>query len=282
MTYHIPNKSAEVRLKPQIRVERHAELASTSGEARERARRGELTEAVSIVAEVQTGGYGRRGRRWESPRGGLWWSLAWPVEEGEQGESEYLEGVGLRIGGACLDTVTEALRGAGVVEDRITLKWPNDVLIDGKKVSGCLCEMVADGARAERKWLIIGVGMNVNNDPEALSGELRRPPTSLSAVSGTEFDLGALAGALTERVCGVLGACGRGESLKELQRLTLRLYGLDGLIEVCEPNGIVIRGTLVGLSDQGRLAVMTGDGRHFASPGAEIVAAGGEEGTNIG
>lgn len=260
-------------------MERHASLWSTSGEAKERVHNGALTGPLVITAATQTGAYGQRGRAWQAPRGGLWWTLAYPWES-EPASSEPAHGaeaLGLRVGWACLGTVDAALEGTGIEHGRITLKWPNDVLIDGRKALGCLCEAVVEGKGKTpgRRWLIVGVGLNVNNDPEALSGDLRRPPTSLRRVAGREFELENLGEALTGRVLSALAPRTRDQWMAEITEIVSRLDGLDGPIEVRLPGGDTLSGTLTGMSDTGRLVVQTDRGRTVAPAGAEIVASAG-------
>lgn len=284
MTYHKPNNGAPELSWSGVPVERQASVWSTSGEARERVHRGALSGARVIVAATQTGAYGRRGRAWQAPRGGLWWTLALPWEGEQTGPdpAHGAEALGLRVGWACLGLVDGALRTAGGGRERITLKWPNDVLIDGRKALGCLCEGVVEGpeGKAGRRWLIVGVGLNVNNNPEELGSDLRRSPTSLRAVAGREFDLDALGAELTERVLGALTELTRDQWMAEITEIVTRLDGLDGPIEVRLPGGETIRGTLTGLSDTGRLVITNQQGRTVAPAGAEIVAAPGLEGTD--
>jgi BirA family transcriptional regulator, biotin operon repressor / biotin---[acetyl-CoA-carboxylase] ligase len=109
---------------------------------------------TAVVAEVQEAGRGSRGRAWSSPRGGLWLSvLARPAETG-------LELLSLRAGLALAAVLSRA--GAG---DDLRLKWPNDLMLDQRKVGGILCEARWQGASPA--WVVIGVGLNVTNPPPA-------------------------------------------------------------------------------------------------------------------
>ena len=97
-----------------------------------------------IVSSVQVKGKGRFKREWESKKGGLWFSI---VLEPTRELFEYTFIASLAV-----------LKGAGVGG----IKWPNDVVYEGKKLCGILSESVISGDRAEK--MIIGIGMNVNND----------------------------------------------------------------------------------------------------------------------
>ncbi len=115
-------------------------------------------EGLVVVAEEMTGGRGRLGRKWVASRGGLWFTILLrpPTVEG-------LQLISLGVGVA----VAEALRELHGVE--ATLKWPNDVLVDGRKLCGILVEGRMEADRIH--YVLVGVGVNVNNDiPEDLRG----------------------------------------------------------------------------------------------------------------
>lgn len=112
---------------------------------------------TAVIAGEQLGGRGSRGRSWHSPPGGLWLSVLFktPVIEG-------LEVMSLRAGLAVAEAV-EALAPAP-----LQLKWPNDLILDERKVGGVLCEARWQGDSLG--WIAVGVGMNVRNRvPEELT-----------------------------------------------------------------------------------------------------------------
>jgi BirA family biotin operon repressor/biotin-[acetyl-CoA-carboxylase] ligase len=114
--------------------------------------------ATIIVVEEQTAGRGRDGRTWRSPVGGVWLGMLLrpPVP--------VLGALSLRVGLVLADVVDEFVGRA-----RTRLKWPNDVLIDDRKVAGILCEGRWQGETLQ--WLGVGVGVNVANAiPEDLAG----------------------------------------------------------------------------------------------------------------
>jgi len=118
-----------------------------------------------VLAERQTAGRGRRGRVWVSPFGeNLYLSLAVRV----QGGARQLEGLSLVVGLAVL----QALRAFGI--DRAGLKWPNDVLVKGRKIAGILLEMTGDPA--DLCHVVIGIGINVNMEVDQ---SIDQPWTSL-------------------------------------------------------------------------------------------------------
>jgi BirA family biotin operon repressor/biotin-[acetyl-CoA-carboxylase] ligase len=169
---------AAVRLgRPLVRVE---EVESTNDLARLLAAGG-LPEGATVVAGRQTRGRGRFGRAWISPPGGLWCSLLLrPAADAGWGWLSLATAV----------AVAEAVeRAAGA---RSTIRWPNDVLIGGRKVAGVLIEVIPDA-------VVIGVGINANVDPGAFPDDLRAPVTSLVAAVGRPVALVALLETLLER-----------------------------------------------------------------------------------
>lgn len=123
---------------------------STQDIAADLARRG-APEGTIVLAEEQKGGRGRLNRAWVSPRGGLWFTLVL--------RSVQIEIVGL-VSLALGVAVAKAVRGLYGVDAK--LKWPNDVLVGGKKLAGVLVESIVEGS--EVCFLLAGVGINVNNE----------------------------------------------------------------------------------------------------------------------
>lgn len=107
-------------------------------------------DGTAVVAVEQTAGRGSRGRTWASPRGGLWLSvLCRPTGAAPP------DAFSLRVALA----VADALETAGV--SRVELKWPNDLLVGGRKIGGILSEARWTGERVG--WVAVGVGINVSN-----------------------------------------------------------------------------------------------------------------------
>ena len=132
-------------------------LPSTLDAIHDLGARGAPAGAV-VVAEEQTAGRGRDGRTWRSPAGGVW--LAMLVRP----PAPVFGALSLRVGLVLADVVDELL-GA----PRVQLKWPNDVLLDGRKLAGILCEGRWQGDALQ--WLAVGVGVNVANEiPPELAG----------------------------------------------------------------------------------------------------------------
>jgi BirA family biotin operon repressor/biotin-[acetyl-CoA-carboxylase] ligase len=162
-------------------VERHVSLGSTNDRARELAREGAPEWSV-VLADVQTGGRGRQGRRWASAPGGLYVSVVLrptaPVAEL------------LPLCAGC--AVADALHGLGLVAE---LKWPNDVLLQGRKVAGLLAE--ASSSRSGIEWVVLGLGLNLAGQ---LPDELAEVATTIERAGGPVLAPDAAAALVFDRL----------------------------------------------------------------------------------
>jgi len=144
----------------------------------------EAPEGALVAADEQTAGRGRLGRRWFAPFGT---SLLCSLQLRPTVASERLP----ELTGVASRACAEAIAALTGLEPE--LKFPNDVLIGGRKVAGILAE-----AREER--VVLGVGVNVNVPPEELLQEVALPATSLLAETGSALDRAELLAELLERL----------------------------------------------------------------------------------
>ncbi len=133
-------------------VVRLEEVDSTNEYAKELIGQG-AKEGTLVISGIQTGGKGRLDRIWESPKGGLWISVALKPKGGLVGDKLGI----LPLMAGC--AVAKAVNAVSGLDTR--LKWPNDVMINGKKMSGILAESIIHD---DDRWVIIGMGINVNNN----------------------------------------------------------------------------------------------------------------------
>jgi len=156
---------------------RYKRLTSTQDKAKEFARRG-LAEGTVVIAEAQTRGKGRLGRKWISPKGGIWLSAILRPQIAPT------EAPKITIVGSL--AVARAIREITGLEVR--LKWPNDVLVRAapdaafKKVCGVLTEMVSGAGKV--RHIVTGLGINVNN---RIPPSLRAKAISLKEATGVEL-----------------------------------------------------------------------------------------------
>jgi len=148
------------------------EVQSTNDEARRLAEKG-AAEGTLVLAESQTGGKGRLGRRWLSPAGkGIWISIILrPLMQ--PAKVPHLTMV------AALAAAKAVQEGSGL---ETGIKWPNDIMVNGKKVCGILTELKAETEMVH--YVVVGIGLNVNLSPEDLPDELHTTATSLAIELG--------------------------------------------------------------------------------------------------
>lgn len=128
-----------------------------------------------LVAEEQTSGRGRAARQWVSPAGvNLYTTFCFFIPPDSLNPGHITQVMALSI--------TEVIESLGITAK---IKWPNDILINGKKVAGILCEATSYN---EQACIITGVGLNVNMTEEMLAS-IDRPATSLMAETGNQFIL---------------------------------------------------------------------------------------------
>ena len=160
------------------------ETTSTNDVIEKLARDG-VKEGAVVLAESQTKGRGRLGRKWMSPaRKGLWFSVLLRPQ--------------LRPQAVTRLTIASATALARAIRDQTgttpEIKWPNDILIRGKKVAGILTEMSAELDRV--KHVILGIGVDVNLAAGEFPAELRKQSTSLRIETGETVDRAELAVAI--------------------------------------------------------------------------------------
>ena len=225
------------------------ETESTNDDAKRGARAGAEHGAVWL-AESQTAGRGRQGRAWISPRGE---NLLFSVLLRLRCPPARVPPVSLACGLAVRDAVARALGASR--DGEVAVKWPNDVLIGGKKVAGVLIESALSGTKVE--YVVVGIGINVHT--RALPEELSAIATSLALEGGKDLDRG-------EILADVLAGLDRDVELVAHRGLGLvhgRLTRHDALsgreVESTDADS-TLRGTACGIDLEGRLLVRNPDG----------------------
>lgn len=216
-------------------------LDSTNKKAKEIAQDEE--EGTVIIAEEQTQGKGRMGRSWISPKGkGIWMTMILKPN------LEPMKVPKMTLIAAA--AVHKALNKLGI---KSQIKWPNDILVDGKKVCGILTEM--SGELNMVNYVIMGIGINVNLDEEDIPDELKDIAGSLKLTTGKKINRKELAANI----------------LNEFEKLYLSFKEEDNIEEVlkiCKENSIllgeevrIIRGNnirigkAIDINDNGELVV---------------------------
>lgn len=246
--------SSPVRLPPAYQLISFDEIDSTNAEARRCAEQG-AAEGTIIHARRQTAGRGRRGREWQSPEGNLYMSLLLrPHQPLEQAS---------RLSFVSALALADALSSLAPPMMAISIKWPNDLLVQGRKCAGLLLESTAR-ADGLLDWLVIGVGVNLVSHPE----DLPYPATDLAFEGAPDIEPETVMEAFARyflrwsdtwlekgfepvRKAWLERAHGRGEPLEiRLERETF-----SGRFEGLDPDGALV----VGLDDGSQRRVAAGD-----------------------
>ena len=233
------------------------EIDSTSLEAARRASEGQ-TGPFWIAAKKQTKGRGRLGRNWVSETGNLYATALVPIEKVDAN----LPSIALTLG----LSVRDAFLGLSGETCDPRVKWPNDVRIDGAKISGILIETgnTPDG----QGWISFGIGLNLSFSPDIANYRT----TSLLAESGVsvspEDALGALDRALRQRLRQHIHV-GRQSIIDDWLEAT------DQHGQICrtQQNGVEVEGLFLGLDDYGQMQLQTenGETRTISAGDVELV-----------
>lgn len=165
------------------------EQTTSTNDIAEKLARDGVKEGAVVFAESQTKGRGRLGRQWLSPpRKGLWFSVLLRPSLRPQAATQ------LTVVAAT--ALARALSAAGGVRPRV--KWPNDILIEGRKVAGVLTELSAELDHI--RHLILGIGVDVNLTAAEFPPELRKIATSVKIESGQHCDRSALAARILQEL----------------------------------------------------------------------------------
>ena len=215
---------------------------STNDVAREWAENGAADGSV-VIAEAQSSGRGRVGRGWSSAPGlGLWMSVIHqPVVESDT--------LPLRVAVAVADALD-----AQLPRPQVMIKWPNDLLIEGKKTGGILCE--AAWAGQELISVVVGIGLNLLHSEHDFPEEVRDAATSLRLTAGESVSRFAVAGAI---LAGLQRAARSSLQGQLHEQLTERDFLQGKSIDVLEPESgrRLVSGRARGISEEGALLVQS-------------------------
>lgn len=251
------------------------ETGSTNNDAKRCGEEGDPHGTV-VVADMQNAGKGRRGRVWQTiPGTALAFSIllrpAFPAERA----SMITLVMALAVAEAVEAALSENEDAVSCAEQsstaKVHIKWPNDIVVNRKKICGILTEMTITPELDEIQYLIVGVGINVNNEsPREFQEEIRGKVTSLRIEKGRRLNRAAL---LQDVLC-------RFENHYQtfLETLTLsglrqayqaRLQGLDDEVCVLDPAG-EYTGISRGINDRGELIVERENGERVAVYAGEV------------
>lgn len=236
------------------------ETGSTNTDAKRFAEMGE-PHGATVVADMQTAGKGRRGRGWQSPAGtSVYFTILLRPDFAPDKAS--------------MITLVMALSVAQAAEKMtnldIKIKWPNDIVVNKKKICGILTEMSTTPEMNEIQYVVVGVGVNANNTPEHFSEEVSQMATSLKMETGKHISRAAL----IEQILTCF------EQNYEIFRKTLDMSGLQAAyqehlinigaqVRVLDPAG-EYTGISKGIDPYGELIVEKDDGESVRVYAGEV------------
>lgn len=248
LTLLLPHKLKDKLNTTYIGKEIHyfREVDSTNEVAKKLAREG-APEGTIIIAERQRKGKGRRGKTWISPLGGAWMSII-------------LRPNTLPINAPQL-TFTAGVAAAQTIKDEydldVGIKWPNDILIDNKKVCGILTEINTENDSID--YIVTGIGIDANIDVNLLPPELRDTTTSIK--SELDHDISRMI--LVQKFLGNFEAMydefNKGNFDKILRKWRQLSKTIGSNVEIRKGTEI-IRGEAVGVNSKGALIIELKDG----------------------
>lgn len=239
-------------LLPPLRLLSLSSIDSTNEEARRLAQSG-APEGAAVMADTQTAGRGRRGRIWHSPPGNLYCSILLRPQCPPRDAANLSFAAALAVADAVLPLLPDGID--------LRFKWPNDVLLNGKKVAGILIESEARGD--ELSYAVVGAGVNIASFPP----DTEFPATSLDAACGASIPVREVMEAYFDGIRVWYGRW-RGEGFAPLRKAWLaRAAHIGETIEVRLASERVLgrfadldeTGALILESNAGRRAVTAGD-----------------------
>ena len=227
------------------------QLDSTMNQAGLEAENG-AQEGTVVVAETQQASRGRHGRSWISRPGNLYCStLFYPTLD----QLQFL---------SCLAGVATARAIRRVTGLQPRLKWPNDVLLEDRKTAGILVESAVEGQ--EVKFAVVGIGINVNLDPEELAG-LPMAATSLQQVTGAEVARDELLVRLLHELDALYRELSQGQTPLEEWKGLLDTLGREVVAQSAQER---YEGLAVGVDSVGNLRVKLEGGKVVTVSAEEV------------
>ncbi len=229
------------------------ETDSTNTKAKELAEQG-YPSGTLVVADRQIAGRGRRGRSWDSPAGiGIFMTLLLKPD--------------INPNNASMLTLVTALATAQAISDvtgaEAKIKWPNDIVINGKKVCGILTEMSAQFDYINH--IVIGIGINVHN--ESFPEEIRETASSLLLESGKRIHRADLIARFLERFEAGYAIFLQTEDLEGLMKdYNALLVNIQKQVRILDPKE-PFEGKAIGITKRGELIVDTWESRKLVSSG---------------
>lgn len=231
--------------RPEVFMRLYEQVKSTNQEAKRAAMEKEAFHGSFVLALEQTGGRGRRGRSFYSPRGGLYLSIVLEPQDTIQGS--------LFITTAAAAAVCRAVeKVCGILLD---IKWVNDLYKDGKKVCGILTEAVTDFESGAIDFVVVGIGLNLYLEKSAIPEEIRDKAGSL-------YDLADEAGAVDKNrlAAEIVNLLLAETSSRQISKVYIQQNMIPGRDILVQDQGQVRSAKALAICQDGRLLIEEEDG----------------------
>jgi BirA family biotin operon repressor/biotin-[acetyl-CoA-carboxylase] ligase len=204
-----------------------------------------------VVAESQTAGRGRLGRSWQSPSGsGLYFSMILRPRL----EPEDLPKITLAAGLAVCSAI-EKVSGLSLL-----IKWPNDILLDGRKLGGILSEVADLQNESGRPAVVLGVGLNINTPRSAFPADLQDKAAYLSVYAGREYPRGEILAAIVVEIKKIVERFEREGFVMILEEWRRRDASLGRELSWLTQGGDIVKGVSLGPDRSGQLLIRDDQG----------------------
>lgn len=238
---------------------------STNNDAKRCGEEGDPHGTV-VVADIQNAGKGRRGRGWQTLSGT---ALAFTILLRPEFPPDKASMITLVMALSVAEAVEEVLEGA---QDAVTtIKWPNDIVLNKKKICGMLTEMTMTPEMDEIQYIVVGAGINVNNaSPEEFSEEIRKTATSLRIETGRQVNRAGLLEKVLLRFEDNYAVFLETLDLSRLREAYQNhLQGVGNEVRVLDPAG-EYTGVSQGINDKGELIVVKENGEKVLVYAGEV------------
>lgn len=205
-------------------------ITSTNEIAKKFARDITIPDGTLVISEIQSGGHGRFERAWTSPKGGLWFSIILKPNI----EPVHASKITQIVAAALITTLNK-------MDINALIKWPNDIYVNDKKISGILTEMKCDMDRIN--YLVVGTGINVNLPKECFDDNIKDSATSLMELKGYPLDRTSLLTAF----------------LEEFETMYLKFIKTTDFsepLEICRQNSILMKKEAYHVTIRGKEKVL--------------------------
>ncbi|WP_295619307.1 biotin--[acetyl-CoA-carboxylase] ligase [uncultured Methanobrevibacter sp.] len=204
-------------------------------------------EGTVLISEIQTNARGRSGKKWEAPEGGVWMSLLLRPHIPPA-----------RIGLITLTTGVAIAKTIKTLGLDAKIKWPNDVLIHGDKISGVLTEVNA--TLNEIDWIVVGIGIDSNFKLDALSEDVRNGTTTLTEELPSDTDANSLIAKFLNEFEEVYDLYKEGEVETILTDWRSLSDTIGKYVNITQTGGKITQGYVVGINHEGSLIIERQDG----------------------